>query len=240
MCTTEEFENDFIDEADDDTFQEEDVFNLQEEDQIHNSLGELYDFDLQELIKHSNRTHYLKWVINNDISVRYHEVFQDKPDLVGKYILKDHETNTFQVLSNKMARAIIDGDNTKDYIEIYGYLQNKEYHKLIKHDNQWYHRNESDLEKFHEKRLHQKNWKQEEDCFTRQIDLKTFTLYYDGSDFVLETRLKNQVGTVWEYFSYNDAIDKLNEQVNIKKDLVFAPTEEMLIKAYNIHNIKEK
>jgi len=239
MSTPEEFENDFTDEADDNIFPENDVFDPQEEDQINSSLGELYDFDLQELIKYSNRTHYLKWVLHNDISVRYHEVFQDKPELVGKYILKDHETNTFQVLSNKMARAIIDGGNTKDYTEIYGYLQNKEYHKLIKHNNQWYHRNESDLDKFHEKRLQQKNWKQEEEKFIRQIDLKTFTLYYESSYFVLTASFKGQSKSIWEYYLYDEAINKLKEQVNIKKDLVFAPTEEMLIEAYNTHT-KEK
>jgi hypothetical protein len=46
-------------------------------------------------------THYLKWNITEDLSLRYYITFQDKPDLVGKYVLKTHSTKQYQEISSK-------------------------------------------------------------------------------------------------------------------------------------------
>jgi len=57
----------------------------------------------------SHRCHYLKFSLSIDeqMSIRYHFTFQDKPDFENKYILKHHSLKTSSLLDEKMALALI-------------------------------------------------------------------------------------------------------------------------------------
>ena len=57
-----------------------------------------------------NRTHYLKWKLDlegEELSIRYHFLWQDKKELEGKYILKHHSRSTHSEISEKMAKMFI-------------------------------------------------------------------------------------------------------------------------------------
>ena len=62
-----------------------------------------------------NRTHYLRWAlgIHESLSVRYHYLHQDKPELQGVWVLKHHDKSVSSVIDEKMARALINSYGTK-------------------------------------------------------------------------------------------------------------------------------
>ncbi len=55
-----------------------------------------------------NRTHYMKWTLDYDsLSIRYHWLWQDKPDEENVYILKHHNASTSCIIDEKMAQMLI-------------------------------------------------------------------------------------------------------------------------------------
>ena len=95
-----------------------------------------------------NRTHYLKWVLTDDISVRYHYLHQRKREIEGQFILKIHSKSSYNILDRDFAKQLIHSyikdmgnelDNTFDMVapdyEIIGALRKLEegwaYHKTI-------------------------------------------------------------------------------------------------------------
>ena len=54
-----------------------------------------------------NRTHYLKWCLTDDISVRYHMLYQGNRSLEGQFILKIHSKSSFQLMERDFAKQLI-------------------------------------------------------------------------------------------------------------------------------------
>ena len=54
-----------------------------------------------------NRTHYLKWCLTDDISVRYHMLHQGNRSLEGQFILKIHSKSSFQLMERDFAKQLI-------------------------------------------------------------------------------------------------------------------------------------
>ena len=207
--------------------------------------GEQIKFDLEDIIEYEHRTHYLKWQIRGDISIRYHEVFQDKPELVGKFILKDHESSTWEVISKKMAQTIIKGGNTDEVVEIYGYLNKGKYHKLIKPSKTsgWFHRNETELDKAHYTRLSYKNWTKVDILgktfgFQRIIDKRIFTIYVNLAEphnYEFKTTIHDLSDVLLDSVigSYDQVSDFIKKYSNLKNDQLFIPTTKRLVEIDN-------
>ena len=54
-----------------------------------------------------NRTHYLKWVLTDDISVRYHYLHQNNRELEGQFILKIHSKSSYQLIDRSFAKQCL-------------------------------------------------------------------------------------------------------------------------------------
>lgn len=80
----------------------------------------------------SHTTHYLKWNITDDLSLRYFYSFEDRPELAGKYIIKSHSKRGFDVLNNQSIIASFkDLAKNTPTKEIVGREIKGEYHKTI-------------------------------------------------------------------------------------------------------------
>jgi len=57
----------------------------------------------------AHRCHYIKFSLSLDeqLSIRYHFTFQDKPDFENKYMLKHHSLKTSSLIDDKMALSLI-------------------------------------------------------------------------------------------------------------------------------------
>lgn len=67
-------------------------------------------------------THYKKIKLNKDISLRYFFAFEDRPKLVGKWVIKSHSTKKYRVIDMATADLIAMSHNKelKNYKEIIG------------------------------------------------------------------------------------------------------------------------
>jgi hypothetical protein len=77
-------------------------------------------------------THYFKWYITKDISIRYHFIYLDKPFFENRYIIKSHNNNLKQKINNILAENIINELNLKP-VEIIGrnFNNNEYFEKLL-------------------------------------------------------------------------------------------------------------
>lgn len=53
------------------------------------------------------RTHYLKWDLTHDISVRYHFLHQSNRDLEGQFIIKLHKDGAYNLVERDFAKKLI-------------------------------------------------------------------------------------------------------------------------------------
>ena len=196
--------------------------------------------DMAELIQKRHRTHYLKWDIKGDLSLRYHMVFQDRNELEGKYILKHHELSKYTVIDSKFAKLLIkDSGITDGYIEVMGYLEDGQYIKFINSGpgTPWTKRNEAEVDAEHAERLTLKNWTREGNGFTRNIGSWQYCLRVDYDSmheinpyYLLTIRASDD--DVREYDgSYDEMVKVIRDNANIKYDLLFIPTKASLKKA---------
>lgn len=88
------------------------------------------DIDAKRIIK-SNRTHYIKLNITNNMSLRYHFTFTSKSHLEGKWILKFHKESYYQEIEDKLANIMILEHNISEYKEIVGIQNGSEFNKVI-------------------------------------------------------------------------------------------------------------
>ena len=82
------------------------------------------------LYKNKHRTHYLKWGISDDISIRYFYVFEDDKSKEGKFFIKSHNKKHYNEIDKKMADILINEYNSLG-IEIIGFKHNDDYKKII-------------------------------------------------------------------------------------------------------------
>jgi len=91
----------------------------------------------ESFFKNKHRTHYLKWEIGNGTSIRYFFLYEDKPKLEGKWVIKNHDDKKFQIFENKqiamsMIRSLC--PSTKA-LEITGIRKHDMYIKTIMDEN---------------------------------------------------------------------------------------------------------
>ena len=55
----------------------------------------------------ASRTHYLKWDLTKDISVRYHFLHQGNRELEGQFIIKIHSNGSYQLVDRDFAKKMI-------------------------------------------------------------------------------------------------------------------------------------
>ena len=70
----------------------------------------------------SHLTHYKKVKLNKDVSLRYFFAFQDRSNLVGKWVIKSHSTKQYSVVDERCASliALSHKKTLSDYKEIMG------------------------------------------------------------------------------------------------------------------------
>ena len=78
--------------------------------------------DIGKYIYNRNRTHYLKWTINSEWSIRYYFTYDARNQYNGQWVLKSHYTKDY---------IIVTKDEAMDYIQYYCYnTYPKEYFSL--------------------------------------------------------------------------------------------------------------
>jgi hypothetical protein len=77
----------------------------------------------------SHLTHYLKWNLNEDISIRYFYKFEDSPEKEDKFFIKSHSEKMYVDISKTQAQVLIDKFNCGEPIEILGKLIGNQYFK---------------------------------------------------------------------------------------------------------------
>lgn len=98
---------------------------------VLDNLNKIKDvINLKSLIK-SNRTHYIKLPITKNMSLRYHFTFFSNKHLEGKWILKFHAESYFQEIEDKLAVFMVKEHKIKNYEEIIGIQNGKEFNKII-------------------------------------------------------------------------------------------------------------
>jgi hypothetical protein len=82
------------------------------------------DLDLKK-VTNNFRVHYLKWPSSNhNISMRYFFTFQTNKELEGCFVLKNHETKEYIIVSEEQANFIIQSFCEHQLQEVSGYLKN--------------------------------------------------------------------------------------------------------------------
>lgn len=78
----------------------------------------------------AHQTHYIKWKLTDNLSLRYFYSFQDNPDFIGKFVFKNHNKKESVVVSKDTAKELLEFVK-EDFEEIIGYLEKDEYKKLV-------------------------------------------------------------------------------------------------------------
>lgn len=87
---------------------------------------------IDKYVFRANRTHYLKWPINDSWSVRYIFMFATQPDYEHKWILKNHDTKEYYILEKHEALTYINerAIRTEPY-EYFSVIENNRYRRSI-------------------------------------------------------------------------------------------------------------
>lgn len=94
-------------------------------DYYYSNLGK---FEL--CTRKTHQTHYIKWKLTDNLSIRYFYSFQDNPDFIGKFVLKNHSKKESVIISKDTAKELLEFVK-EDFEEIIGYLEKDEYRKLV-------------------------------------------------------------------------------------------------------------
>lgn len=95
-------------------------------DYYYSNLGK---FEL--CTRKAHQTHYIKWKLTDNLSLRYFYSFQDNPDFIGKFVLKNHSKKESVIISKDTTKELLEFVK-EDFEEIIGYYSEKdEYKKLV-------------------------------------------------------------------------------------------------------------
>jgi tetratricopeptide (TPR) repeat protein len=64
--------------------------------------------------------HYIKWEIDDDLSLRYYYSFEDRKNLANKYILKSHSEKSFEMINNEKIIKSLKRLVKKNPVEVIG------------------------------------------------------------------------------------------------------------------------
>ena len=81
----------------------------------------------------ANHIHYIKFNLTDNLSVRYFYNFETKPELIGKFTLKNHKHKQVVEISEETAKEMVKSFCNEKFEEIIGYNQKKfGYKKYVK------------------------------------------------------------------------------------------------------------
>ena len=84
-------------------------------------------------ITKANHIHYLKWNLNDNLSIRFFYNFETKPEMINKFALKNHKQKELVEISKETAREMICSFCTEKFEEIIGYnVKGFGYKKYVK------------------------------------------------------------------------------------------------------------
>ena len=88
---------------------------------------------INRFINFRNRTHYLKWNLDGEWSVRRYFTFDNKKECEGKWYLKSHQRKIYIELSSAEAIDFIRHKaKVKDPVEVYGIREgSKKYRRMV-------------------------------------------------------------------------------------------------------------
>lgn len=122
-----------------------DAFNLEEQAKAREKLLEFCDKAtltnnnlaiFKQIQNKSHLCHYTKFQLNYDIhaSIRFIHAFDDRPELVGKFIYKHHEEKLFSVIEPQLAEHFIKtqcSNEAEEFINRYvGQGKKKQYRRI--------------------------------------------------------------------------------------------------------------
>lgn len=86
-----------------------------------------------ESIAKANHIHYLKWKLNDNLSIRFFYNFETKPEMINKFALKNHKQKELVEISKETAREMICSFCIEKFEEIIGYnVKGFGYKKYVK------------------------------------------------------------------------------------------------------------
>lgn len=87
---------------------------------------------LESIVK-ANHIHYLKWKLNDNLSIRFFYNFETKPEMINKFALKNHKQKELVEISKETAREMICSFCIEKFEEIIGYnVKGFGYKKYVK------------------------------------------------------------------------------------------------------------
>ena len=87
---------------------------------------------LESIVK-ANHIHYLKWKLNDNLSIRFFYNFETKPEMINKFALKNHKQKELVEISKETAREMICSFCVEKFEEIIGYnVKGFGYKKYVK------------------------------------------------------------------------------------------------------------
>jgi hypothetical protein len=78
-----------------------------------------------------HRTHYLKWNLNEDISIRYFFLFEDSKERENCFFIKSHSEKMYIKITKEQAEIMIKKFGVDYHEEIVGKLVNNKYYKSV-------------------------------------------------------------------------------------------------------------
>lgn len=161
-----------------------------------------------------NRTHYIKYQLKHDISIRYHFLWENHKSLQGKWIIKDHQTGIKEEISETLAQRMIEDLFKGEPIEIFGKINhiNGRYEKRILFDDGHIELiDDLELSKKHKKRISKKLWKKDDGKLSRIISDLLFSLEPSSENNMVVLTVKNANG--YEKIKEVILYDNLNKRL---------------------------
>lgn len=171
------------------------------------------------------KTHYLKYNIRGGLSIRTHIAFDVKPEMIGKFIMKNHDEKLYQTIDKKFAMSIINGKDMVDSVEeIRGSLHNKRYEKYILIKNQWVFRNDEELDNIDSNSL----WVFKNNSCTRTIGEWEWSVEFNNFYAAKYLISIKKVGYIDKIMcnTYDEVVKYILKKINIPKSKLFFPSEE--------------
>lgn len=193
--------------------------------------------DVKQLIWGAKRTHYIKFQLKHDISIRYHFIWINNPDMEKKWIIKDHQDNIKEVISEELAKRLIADLCIKEPVEIIGkldYKTNVYTKRIIKADGSCETIDDNILSQIHHKRISKKLWTKSDDKtkLSRKIGAWNYEITSNEDDFSIIINNQEKTGSYAEIKIF--AQSRCNQNKDGAK--LFFPSEKKLKKL----NKKEK
>ena len=87
------------------------------------------------MTKHTHMQWYLKLDLTEDISIRYFFIFENRPELQGKWVIKSHSKKEYGIIDKKSVELIAKSHNKdidKDSVEVIARaLTNTKYRRIV-------------------------------------------------------------------------------------------------------------